>query len=140
MRSAGDCADSRPSCALTSCEARSARLIESYTDPISSATNNRAGQTQSIARHNERESFRDIGLTGHLQSSSGNRQVADDAIDGDAVELNPSGFHDTMASSDPCFDQNADPQKGLRRLKLPCENYGESGVTKLCVLRHLTHS
>jgi hypothetical protein len=59
---------------------------------------------QSIARHNQRESFRYPGLAGHLQRRAGGGEVADKAFDNSAAELNRRSFQDAMARCASSFD------------------------------------
>jgi hypothetical protein len=78
-------------------------LAECYPDATLLAPNDMAAQMQPIGRHNQRKLFGDTGLAGYLQRRAGAGQVADDAIDGAAAELDRSGFQDAMARCVPGF-------------------------------------
>jgi hypothetical protein len=54
-----------------------------------------AGQVRTIC--DQHEMLRDSDRTGHIQSGTAGRQIADRAIDRAAIELNRSALQDAMA-------------------------------------------
>ena len=86
--------------------AKCGTLIESHTQPISSAPDDVAWQTQPVAVHNQSEFFGDADFVGDRERRSGNRQVADHAINSAASEFNHCGFRGAVARRDPSFDHS----------------------------------
>jgi hypothetical protein len=75
-----------------------------------------AWQLQSIARHNQHKPPREFGSAGYLYRRSGSGEVADQAIDGVAAELNRSGFQDVVAGCSAMFGHGIRLRKKSKKL------------------------
>jgi hypothetical protein len=62
-----------------------------------------AGHMQAIGGQNQRESVRDADGAGHVKRRSGVRQIANDAVDCAAAELDRSGLQYAMSRRGPGF-------------------------------------
>jgi hypothetical protein len=94
-------------------------LTERDADTALLAPRDVAGPMQSIARYNQYEFLRNADLVGHLQRGTGRGQVADQAIDGAAPELNRSSFQHPAAGRSPTFDHGIEllqnPKGSIKR-------------------------
>jgi hypothetical protein len=103
---------------------REATSAEHDADSVLFAPDGAAGQMQSIAGHNQDESRGYPGFVRYFQRRSGDREIADQAIDGRAAGLDRAGLQDQVARRPAAF---VHPIKLRANRKEPVKEGSSSG-------------